>query len=231
MTRAVSLDAGNTLLHCRPTPPEIYAAHLSRHGRPVTPEEAAAVFRRVWAGMQREVEPGRDRYGAFPGGERGWWLEFVRRVVRELEHDAAVEPLFEALYAAFTDPAIWHLYPDVEPALDELGRRGLQLLVVSNWDRRLPALLERLGIAHRFRRIVVSALEGVEKPSPEIFRRAAAAVGTAPEELLHVGDSPREDYAGARAAGCRAVLLDREGLFAGDGYRRVRSLLELPEAV
>ena len=32
----------------------------------------------------------------------------------------------------------------------------------------------------------------------------------APGAVLHVGDSPRDDYEGARGAGLRAVLLDRD---------------------
>ena len=228
MTSAVSFDAGNTLLYSDPPPPVIYAEHMSRLGSPVEPERAAATFSRVWAGMQLELEPGTDRYHVVPGGEQGWWREFVRRVVAELRHDAPVDELFRSLYTAFTDPRIWRVYPDVLPVLRELRSSGHRLAVVSNWDSRLPRLLQDLGLASWFDAIVVSAVEGVEKPAPDIFHRAARRLGVAPGEVTHIGDSPREDYHGALGAGLGAVLLDRRASFAANGFRRVGSLAELP---
>ncbi len=173
MIRAIAFDAGNTLLYSEPAPPVIYAHHMSRLGRPVDPETAAAVFATVWSAMQLEHRPGMDRYHAFPGGEKGWWMEFVRRVVRELDHDAPVEPLFESLYRAFTDPAIWSVFPDVPPVLRALRDSGYRLAVISNWDTRLPQLLEETGLAPWFDTITVSAIEGIEKPVQEVFQRTA----------------------------------------------------------
>jgi putative hydrolase of the HAD superfamily len=54
------------------------------------------------------------------------------------------------------------------------------------------------------------------------------AVGAA--EALHVGDSLRDDYEGARAAGLHALLLDRKNQH-GDVAERIASLAELPERV
>ena len=48
-----------------------------------------------------------------------------------------------------------------------------------------------------------------------------------PSSTLHVGDSPLEDYVGARNAGFAAVLIDRHDLFIDQPYRRVKSLGEV----
>jgi len=231
MVPVISLDAGNTLLHCEPSPTEIYTHHLSRLGRPVPEDLAAEVFRRVWAEMQRSTPPGGDRYSVTPGGERAWWRRFVHRVVEELQHDAPADRLFHDLYEAFTDPAIWRVFPDVHDTLDTLRGHGYRLIVLSNWDSRLPDLLYTLELHAYFDEIVVSAIEHTEKPAPEIFHRAAERSGVPPADTLHVGDSPREDYGGALDAGCQAVLLDRRQLFNGDGYRRIGTLTELPQIV
>jgi FMN phosphatase YigB (HAD superfamily) len=45
-----------------------------------------------------------------------------------------------------------------------------------------------------------------------------------------VGDSPRDDVAGAQAIGMRALLLDRTGLHP-DAAERIESLAELPGAI
>jgi putative hydrolase of the HAD superfamily len=140
-----------------------------------------------------------------------------------LEHPAPWQPVLEELFAAFADPALWRVYPEVEEVLIELRRRELRLAAVSNWDSRLPGLLEGLGLARHFDALLVSALEGVEKPSPVIFHRAAAQLGVEPGECMHVGDSPLDDYRGAESAGVRALLIDRHGLFA-NGYRRISDL-------
>jgi HAD superfamily hydrolase (TIGR01509 family) len=81
--------------------------------------------------------------------------------------------------------------------------------ILSNWDARLPDLLEALGLAQLFDPVLVSALEGYAKPDPEIFLRAAARAGLPASGILHVGDDPNLDLAAARAAGFHALLLDR----------------------
>lgn len=107
-----------------------------------------------------------------------------------------------------------------------LRSRGMKLLVVSNWDSSLPSLLDRLDLTRRFDAVVVSALVGASKPAREIFETALEAAGVAAHEALHVGDSPSEDYEGARNAGLPALLLDRAGV-AGGGFETIRSLQEI----
>jgi putative hydrolase of the HAD superfamily len=220
---AAFFDVGGTLIECRPSPSAVYAEVLTRWGPPVADETVAPVFSRVWAEMTQEHPRGLDRYHERKGGERAWWGEFLRRVLVQLAHPAPVEPVLAELFEAFSRAELWHVFPEVPDALRSLRDLGLRLAVVSNWDTRLPGLLERLDLAHHFDAVLVSALEGVEKPAAEIFLRAAARLGVEPAACLHVGDSPLDDYRGAESAGMLPVLLDRAGAFA-DGYRRVRDL-------
>ncbi len=226
---AISFDAGNTLLYSDPSPAEIYARELSRRGRAVDAHEVGPVFARAWAEMQQRTEPDRDRYSSFPGGERAWWGEFVREVLRRLDHDAPWEPLLDGLYDAFADPAVWEVFPETRATLAELARRGIALAVVSNWDRRLPEILRALGLFELFDAVAVSAIEGFEKPSPKIFERALERLGLEAADVVHVGDSPLEDYRGALDAGLTPVLLDRRRAFEHDGYTRITTLDEVLE--
>ncbi|MBL6633528.1 MAG: HAD-IA family hydrolase [Thermoleophilia bacterium] len=120
----------------------------------------------------------------------------------------------------------FHLYDDALPALDALADRGTRVAVVSNWDCALPHHLERLGVADRFVVIAASAAVGAAKPDPAIFLHAVRAAGVQPGDAVHVGDRRAEDLDGARAAGLRALLLDREG--HGGGPEVIRSLAEVP---
>ncbi len=227
---AALLDVGGTLIECRPSPPEVYAGVLSAWGPPVAAEAVAPIFRRVWAEMTQEHPRGLDRYHHLKGGEWDWWGQFLRRVLAGLDHPAPAEPVLAELFRAFADPELWHVFPEVPGALRALRERGLRLAVVSNWDSRLPALLDRVGLGDCFDAVLVSALEGVEKPAPEIFLRAARRLSVAPEACLHVGDSPLDDYRGAESAGMLPILIDRTGAFA-DGYRRVSDLWGVCEHV
>jgi len=221
---AISLDAGNTLLHADPAPAELYARVLSDLGRQVTAEEVRPAFVEVWNELQGETPEGEDRYGACPGGEREWWGRFVRRVLRRLDHPAPWREALDRLYEAFSRPELWRVYPEVPRVLGELRNRGLALAVTSNWDSRLPAILRGLGLSSHFDVLTISTLVGHEKPGREIFLRTAQALRREPGEILHVGDSPRDDYRGARGAGMVPLLLDRSGLFSGNGYRTVPDL-------
>ena len=71
--------------------------------------------------------------------------------------------------------------------------------------------IERIGIAHLFRFSISSRECGVAKPAPEIFHAACDRLGLAPHAVLHVGDDPDLDVAGARAAGLRTAWINRTG--------------------
>lgn len=220
---AVLLDAGGTLIESHPSPAEVYTRVMAGHGLQVDAADVASTFRSVWSEVTQEHPRGLDRYHRLKGGERAWWGRFVQRVMERLGVEAPWQPILEELFEAFADPSAWQVFPEVREVLGGLRERGLRLAVVSNWDSRLPALLDGLGLDGFFDALLVSAVEGVEKPSPEIFLRAAERLGVPPERCLHAGDSPLDDVRGAESAGIVPVLVDRAWIFE-DGYQRVRDL-------
>jgi putative hydrolase of the HAD superfamily len=224
MIRAVFFDAGATLLHPRTPVEEIYAREFEADGARFSPEDFSRALTSAWKEVQAEKTA--DRYGGVRG-EPEFWRAFLKRVRGFLDGgDVSVEA-FERLASHFRDPGSWAIFDDVLPTLDALAGRELLFAVVSNWDSHLPALLEGLGLAWRFRAVSVSAIEETGKPEPEIFLRTCARLGVAPAESLHVGDSLVEDYNGARGAGLHALLLDREDRHP-HVEDRIRSLRELP---
>ncbi|MGH9368482.1 MAG: HAD family hydrolase [Thermoanaerobaculia bacterium] len=223
--RAVLFDAGATLLYPDPPVEEVYARELSSEGARFTAGQLSAALERAWIEV-RENGTG-DRYGGVRG-EPGFWRSFLDRLRGSLDGGTVPAAAFGRLAAHFRDPASWALYPDVFSTLDRLAAGGLRLAVVSNWDSYLPALLSGLGLSARFDAVLVSAIEQTGKPEPEIFRRACARLSVAPAEALHVGDSPREDFEGARAAGLASLLLDRAGRHEGTADR-IRSLAEVAD--
>ena len=211
MIRAVFFDAGATLLYPDPPVEEVYARIFADDGVRFTHGELRDALTTVW------IEP-------------AFWRDFLGRVRRLLDGGPLSDEAFGRLAQHFRDPAVWAVYPDVIPALDALAARGMPLAVVSNWDSYLPRLLELRGLSRYFQTVSVSALEETGKPDAEIFRRTCARMAVGAADALHVGDSLRDDYEGARAAGLHALLLDRKNQH-GDVAERIASLAELPERV
>jgi putative hydrolase of the HAD superfamily len=74
---------------------------------------------------------------------------------------------------------------------------------------------------------VVSGVQGVHKPDPEIFWRAAAYAGVAPAQCIYVGDHPVNDIEGATAAGMHPVYLDAYEKHAVSAVPRITAPGEL----
>ena len=99
------------------------------------------------------------------------------------------------------------LHADVEPALDELERRGYLLGAITNGN--FP--FDRLEVGRRMAFIVHAELVGDPKPHPAPFAHAAELAGADPSRWVHVGDSIPSDVIGAQEYGLRAVWINRRG--------------------
>jgi len=119
-------------------------------------------------------------------------------------------PLDE-LEAAMVAALRFRPYPEVPAALEALRRRGLRLVVVSNWDVSLHDQLAQDGLGRLMHGIVSSAELGAAKPAPPAFAHALTLAGVPAEEAVHVGDRVEEDVEGARGVGIDPVLVVREG--------------------
>jgi FMN phosphatase YigB (HAD superfamily) len=95
----------------------------------------------------------------------------------------------------------------------------------------LERCLDRLELTRYFDVICDSALEGVEKPDPRFFRLLLERARARAETTVHVGDLYHIDVLGARSAGVRPLLLDRDNLYAGFDAERVTSLHEVVSIV
>ncbi len=119
------------------------------------------------------------------------------------------------------------LYPDVVPTLERLKSEGYTLGLVSNAPPGTVGVIETLGLRRYLPTIVVSGVVGVSKPNPEIFRIALRDAGAEAAEALHVGDVYDADVLGARNAGIKGLLIDRDGSQAGLDCPRVSTLSEI----
>jgi putative hydrolase of the HAD superfamily len=202
------------------------------------------LIRHAAAALDVALPTGADqRYGAMHVARRA---EYVQLNLKSedvfpfwssvLTNWLVAEGLSPSLYGPFSeicenliygvDSPFFSPYPDAVPALVALRDAGYRLAVVSNWDASLNRLLKVHGLFDFFELTVASLRVGVEKPDPAIFQIAMSALDVQPDDCFHVGDDPVDDGEGARAAGIRVRLIDREN--PGPGY--LSSLTQLPEA-
>ena len=223
---AISLDVTGTLIHS-PRLYELYSEVLARHGTGISPDRLRELIPTVWQEMSCRVEGDLDRFSAHPDGVRGWWNDYLQRICdyESLPHPGPVAAV--ELFERFARADAWEIYADVVPALEQLTSAGYRLGLASNWDSRLPLLLERLDLLDEFEALVYSAEVGYEKPHQALFHSVLEVMELAPEEVAHVGDRRLDDVEGAEAVGMRAFLLDRR---AGEGdlddLRQLPALLE-----
>jgi HAD superfamily hydrolase (TIGR01549 family) len=144
----------------------------------------------------------------------------------------AAESALSSLREYHATENLWEYVPDfVPPALAELRRQGLRLVVVSNANGTLLRAFTRLGLAPLVDVILDSAEFGVEKPDPRLFDTALDRSGARRATTVHVGDLYTIDVAGARNAGLGAVLVDQADLYPAIDCPRIRSIAELPRLI
>lgn len=229
--KAVSFDVNGTLIHS-PRLGEIYAEVLARHGMETDPETVHQTLRLVWQEFSCHLGMGEDRFSTHPGGVEGWWFRFVDRVCEHLELGTPTVFAKKELLDRFAQADAWEVYDEAPEVLAELQQRGIRMIVLSNWDDRLPILLERLELAPFFEAVIYSAAVGAEKPFAPIFEAALMYLAVPTGQVLHVGDRLREDVEGAQALGMQAVHLERQaGASDSSDVRVIKDLRAVVELV
>jgi putative hydrolase of the HAD superfamily len=223
---AVLLDGLGTLLALEPPWPVLVERLREDHGLDLEPGDAERAFRAEIAYYRAHHHEGRDAQTL--ADLRGRCAEVLRaRLPAEVGRALSGAQLTAAMLGALRFTA----YPDAPPALARLRERGVALVVVSNWDVSLHALLREVGLAGMVDGVVTSAEVGRPKPGREIFDAALALAGSSARGTLHVGDSVEHDVRGALAAGIRPTLLCREGAEPGEPPARVPAIASLAELV
>ena len=133
---------------------------------------------------------------------KGMRRESLRRALIEAGEDAALAGPASEVF--FDERQRVELYSDALHCLCFLSAR-FPLVALSNGN----ADVHRVGIGGYFQAALSAQGLGCGKPDARAFEAAAASVGFAPHELLHIGDDRELDTLGALRAGMQAVWLNR----------------------
>lgn len=163
--------------------------------------------------------------------QRGYvWKDKVYQQLK-LEFDLALqwEDLLEDYMEQFSSHCAG--FPNLHELLTYLKHSGFKLgLITNGYGAFQTKNTEALGISTYFDTILVSEIEGLRKPDPEIFHRALHRLGVQSNEAAYVGDHPRNDVWASRSVGMKGIW--KEDIhFEGDFERdyTIRDLMELKD--
>lgn len=212
MTKVIFLDAAGTLFDVRGSVGEVYGKFARSWGITVSNEDLNTAFFQSFASASPMAFPGIEA-AKIPQLEFEWWQAVAAKafqIAGVFNQFSDFPKFFAELYAHFATAEPWFVYPDVFPALNKWQQQGIELAVVSNFDSRIYAVLKALNLAEYFTSVTISTEVGAAKPDSQIFTAALQKHNAIAEDVLHIGDSFKADYCGAKAAGLKAIWLNRE---------------------
>lgn len=220
--RAITFDAAGTLLDPHPSVGAVYGEVGRAHGLSAADDELERRFHAAFKARYHQLR-------SSEAAERAFWRDLIGEVFSPWADPAAADRLYPDLWDAFADARRWRPRADLPALFATLRARGLKLAILSNWDSRLHRVVDGLGWRGALDELFVSADLGIEKPAHGIFAHAATALGCAPFEILHVGDSWHHDVAGALAAGWHAAWLSNTDTpLPDERAHRLAQLEEIP---
>lgn len=189
------------------SPARVYAETAQRFGAPTL--DVRELGRRFAAAFARQEQIDREcGYATGPDRELARWRAVVAEVLPEVRD---LDGCFAALYAYYAQPQAWVPTEGAELMLARLRRRGLQVGLASNFDARLMQVVDGHSWLRELDFIVTSEAAGWSKPAGAFFAQLAQDAGCPAATILHVGDHPVNDVAGAIAAGLQAQLVGPTG--------------------
>jgi REG-2-like HAD superfamily hydrolase len=222
---AVVFDVGGTLIYMKPTRAEVFARVLLASGFKADPTTLDKAIRKADRTLDEKFAElgGRD--------DSAFWRMFDQLVLEEIgfagDRDRMHKVLVDKFDAFIPNVETWVDFPETRGVLEELGRKGFTLGVISNATNLVKRVLDNLNLSKNFDFVIVSDEVGVSKPSSKIFRMAAEKARTSPNRMLFIGDKLATDVKGAVAAGMNAILIDRADTYPDADCIRIRDLNSL----
>lgn len=139
----------------------------------------------------------------------------LKKVTLEISYlpqqpDEATHKRWVEEVAAYCDNAARECINEARPMLEQLHGR-YPMMLVSNFYGNIDEVLRSYGIRHLFKGIIESAVVGVRKPNPTLFKLGIDALELEPNEVVVVGDSLRKDIEPAEKLGCHVLWLKGKG--------------------
>lgn len=197
--RGVLLDIDNTLYPyepCHAYALEACFLYYIQHIKKIS----LGKFRRDYLAARESIK--RNNKGTV--GSRSRYLYFQAMLERQgsghIRYALALGDVYERAYISKVQ-----LSPRAKHFLKNAKGQGIKVVLISNQEASFQyKKIKKLKIEGLFDRLVTSDEAGAEKPDKRIFDLALAKIGLKPDDVVMLGDDPREDGA-ARRVGIRFI--------------------------
>ncbi|MBQ7953452.1 MAG: HAD family hydrolase [Clostridia bacterium] len=140
----------------------------------------------------------------------------------------------EYIYEGFSKFAVPFTFTDA--LFEKLWDMDLKIGLITNGSEEVQqAKLKMLGFERKFDEIIICSTPEMRKPKTLPFEIMSQKLGIAPNELMYVGDHPKNDVDASRRAGYTPVWVRTSGIW---GYKdiekceyQVDTVAEIPEIV
>ena len=233
MFRAIGFDIGDTLLFYADTPLD-WSSHYN---------DALAAVARACA-----VSPTAPQVAT-----ACQILRHYNTRIRPRTEEIAADDIFSEILSAWSLAAADHLqvavgsffvffqqrmcaFPETRSVLRTLRAAGMRLGALTDIPYGMPMQfvqrdLDGAQVSGFLHSVLTSAMVGVRKPDPAGYHALAASLGVTPDQMLYVGNEPK-DVIGARRAGVPSAFVVRTGTTCDHGQTfSITSLAALPELV
>lgn len=202
----VLFDATGTLFDLSESVGTVYARMAKPHGVDLPAWRLDDAFRRIMSSAPPRVFPECPPTEVFEL-EKQWWRKVVRSTFLAADStvvfdDAAA--FFGSVFDYYEDAAAWTMRAGARSCLARLRELGVVTGVVSNFDQRLPIIMQATNIAEFLDTMMTPARCGAEKPDAQIFQAALAEIHLRPDQVVFIGDHPEKDRAAAREVGMQS---------------------------
>ena len=216
--KAVLFDLGGTLIKTAHIP-ETYKRILETYGVNVSSDQILKAHRT----NEKEIDvvEGQLEFG------RDFWIKWNLKVLEEIGIQQNKVFLAKKIDELWWEYADLEIYPDVMETLDLLKAKGLKTGVVTNGLKNdFQEILGKLKLTDCFDIVVGVDTCNKGKPEKEIFLYALDKLRVHPKEALFIGDSIKYDYEGAKRAGLKPLIINREGKTPAN-VNTIKSLTEV----
>jgi putative hydrolase of the HAD superfamily len=200
--KAVLFDLGGTLIKTVDIP-EVYRRILKVYGIEASLKDVAEAH--------EENEHEFD-YANMICWKEEFWIKWNSRVLEKIGINKNREFLARKIDELWWDYAGVEVYSDVHETLNQLKTKRIKMGMVTNaFQKDYQRILQKVSWANLFDVIVGMDACNKAKPDKAIFLHAVEKLRVRPEEAIFVGDSVKHDYEGAKNAGLKPFIINRQG--------------------
>lgn len=210
--KLVTFDITDTLLKFKRPPAIQYAKKASAFGYHNVNQLLLYENFRIHFKRMDKLYPNFGSNSILPWDD--WWRQLVVDVFHSTDStipERDIIKIANELIDDFATKECWSKLPGANDLVENIKTNVKSVGVISNFDPRIGIIVKQMGLP-KFDFILDSYRAGVRKPDRSIFEKALKLSNCecSPHEALHIGNTPKLDYIGAKQAGWSSLLITDE---------------------